>query len=368
MQFYQSNKLPLAAEGPSQLAAAMPLRDAKPMTARQLGRIVEDATSEIYIFSAHDYRFLLVNRGARDNLGYGFDELRQLTPWDLKPEINEEQFRAKVAPLLESDSGDLVFETVHRRKDGSLYDVSVHLQLLRQGDERVFFAAIRDITHENALKRELVERGKELEKALASREVLLQEVNHRVKNSLQVVTALLQLHARQVSDAGLRSALTDARNRVAVVASIHQRLYMSGEHSRVDVGEYLSELTEGTVRSLDIGDRVDTKLNLATGISLGIEQAVPLALIVAELLTNSLKYAFADGRSGTLGIDLSSSGQTLAVKVWDDGMGSGATETGDAKSGLGTKIIDALARQIRADMSRRSDENGTVVELSLRTN
>lgn len=175
----------------------MPQREKQPISAAQLGLIVEDAASEIFIFSATDFRFLLVNRGARENLGYGLAELRELSPWDIKPELTEEQFRRKVQPLIESGAGDMVFETVHRRKNGSLYDVSVHLQLLRQDGEPIFFAAIRDVTRENELRRELEQRECDLEKALAGREMLLQEVNHRVKNSLQVVMALLQLHARQ---------------------------------------------------------------------------------------------------------------------------------------------------------------------------
>lgn len=341
----------------------MPLRETQPMSARQLGLIVEDAASEIYIFSVSDFNFLLVNRGARENLGYSFEELRKLTPWDLKPELNEIQFREKVKPLLESDSGDLVFETVHQRKDGSLYDVSVHLQLLRQDEERIFFAAIRDITHENKLKHALVERGEELEEALASREVLLQEVNHRVKNSLQVVTALLQLHAREVKDEDLKSALLDARNRIAVVASIHQRLYMNGEHSLVDVGEFLEELVTATIRSLSIQDKISTRLNLQQGISLGIDRAVPLALVVAELLTNSLKYAF-DGRDrGTVGVDLNSDDKAIAVRIYDNGVGVAHAEPNSSNTGLGTKIIRALTKQIRAKLSQKSDQDGTEVTL-----
>ena len=328
----------------------------------QLGKIVEDAASEIFVFSAEDFRFLLVNRGARANLGYTFEELRELTPWDLKPELTEEQFRDKVAPLIESEGGDLVFETVHKRKDGTLYDVSVHLQLLMAGEERVFFAAIRDVTHENALNLELVKRQAELEKALASREVLLQEVNHRVKNSLQVVTSLLQLHARQVSDEALRQALMDARNRVAVVATIHQRLYMSGEHSMVDVGEFLSQLTQDTVRSLDIGARIETRLDLEEEISLGIDQAVPLALIVAELVTNSLKYAFGENGKGTVGVSLRSQSDSLTVSVWDDGVGFSQDMQ---NAGLGTKLVDALSRQIRASITKDSGPAGTKFTLTL---
>ena len=343
----------------------MPQRDTSLVNTAQLGLIVEDAASEIFLFSATTFKFLLVNRGARENLGYGFEELRDLTPWDIKPELNEHQFKEKVRPLLESGSGDIVFETVHQRKDGSLYDVSVHLQLIPQDEDSIFFAAIRDVTRENELKRVLEQREKELEEALAARETLLQEVNHRVKNSLQVVTALLQLHARQVTDDHLKAALADAKNRVAVVASIHQRLYMSGEHSMVDIGEFLDELATATIASMSLGEKVKTDLDLETGVALGIDRAVPLALVVSELLTNSLKYAFPDGRSGTVGMTLRSINNKLELRVFDDGVGfSPFTMVGEG-TGLGSRIVEALGRQIRAQVETVSDERGTSTVLSL---
>lgn len=343
----------------------MPLRDKHPITASQLGVIVEDAASEIFIFSATDFRFLLVNRGARENLGYDFAELAHLTPWDIKPELSEEQFRQKVRPLLESGSGDMVFETLHQRKDGSTYDVSVHLQLIEQDGEKIFFAAIRDVTQENRLRRSLEERERELEEALAGREVLLQEVNHRVKNSLQVVTALLQLHARQVNDEKLKSALMEARNRVAVVAAIHQRLYMSGEHSMVDVGEFLEELVSATIRSLSLGQKVTTRLDLEPGLALGIDRAVPLALVVSELLTNSLKYAFVGRTEGTLGVELGSTETEITVHIYDDGVGYAPAEQGKVGTGLGSRVIEALSKQMRASVSIETGDNGTSVKLVL---
>ncbi|MEG4930205.1 PAS domain S-box protein [Microcoleus sp. F10-B2] len=112
----------------------------------RLGRIVEESASEIYLFTRQDCRFVLVNKGARDNLGYTFDELRKLTPWDIKPEISQEAFEAMVAPLQRGELPQLDFETVHQRKDGTLYNVTVRLQLIDIGGDPLFFAAILDIT------------------------------------------------------------------------------------------------------------------------------------------------------------------------------------------------------------------------------
>ena len=112
----------------------------------RLGRIVEDSISEIYLFNADDYRFKLVNRGARENLGYSMEELREITPWEIKPHFTKDEFVDFVTPLLKGDVPNLLFETVHERKDGTCYDVAVQLQFF-PGVENMFYASINDITH-----------------------------------------------------------------------------------------------------------------------------------------------------------------------------------------------------------------------------
>ncbi|WP_421991023.1 PAS domain S-box protein [Qipengyuania sp.] len=131
--------------------------DTREMTAERLGQIVEGAAAEIYIFGHDDLRFLLVNKGARDNLGYSKKELARLHPWDLKPEYTKKQFIEFVRPLLDGREEHLQFETVHERKDGSTYDASVRLQLISSDDLPVFYAAIQDITEQNQVRKELQE-------------------------------------------------------------------------------------------------------------------------------------------------------------------------------------------------------------------
>lgn len=111
----------------------------------QLGRVLETSLNEIYLFDAQTLKFSLVNRGARDNLGYTVEELQNLTPLDLKPEFDAESFAALLGPLRSGHREELEFTTLHRRKDGSHYPVEVHLQRYR-GDPEVFVAIIADIT------------------------------------------------------------------------------------------------------------------------------------------------------------------------------------------------------------------------------
>lgn len=126
------------------------------MSNERLGQIVEDSASEVYIFSVDDCRFTLVNRGARENLQFSMEELRDLTPWDLKPEISEVQFMEMIQPLISGTLDVLNFNTMHRRKDGTYYDVAVQLQLIQTEDAPpVFFAAIQDVTNRNKIEREL---------------------------------------------------------------------------------------------------------------------------------------------------------------------------------------------------------------------
>lgn len=110
------------------------------------GRILDESTNEIYVFDANTLHFIQVNSGARNNLGYSQHELQNLTPLDLKPEFTRDSFEALIAPLRHGALDMLVFNTVHRRKDGSLYPIEVHLQLARQVSPPVFVAVIQDIT------------------------------------------------------------------------------------------------------------------------------------------------------------------------------------------------------------------------------
>ncbi len=131
---------------------------ASSLSNERLGQIVEGSASEVYIFSVEDCRFILVNRGARENLRYSMAELRDLTPWDIKPEFNQHQFLEMIQPLIAGHIPVLNFNTCHRRKDGTNYDVAVQLQLI-QTDEAppVFFAAIQDVTNRNKIERELTD-------------------------------------------------------------------------------------------------------------------------------------------------------------------------------------------------------------------
>lgn len=138
------------------------------VSSARLGRIVEEAASEVYVFSAEDFRFRLVNKGARENLGYSMEELGELTPWDLKPEITRDAFLQLLEPLQSGRIERLDFDTVHQRKDGTLYNVAVKLQLFDEQGDRVFYAAIQDTTINRASEAALRRASGRLDAILAN--------------------------------------------------------------------------------------------------------------------------------------------------------------------------------------------------------
>ena len=124
---------------------------------QRLGRTVEQSLNEIYEFDAETFLFTQANRGARENIGYTMDELKGMTPWNLKPEISESEFKLLIVPLRDGGLDKLVFETIHQRKDGSNYDVEVHLQLMAAETPAVFIAFINDITERKKAEKALKE-------------------------------------------------------------------------------------------------------------------------------------------------------------------------------------------------------------------
>lgn len=231
----------------------------------RLGRIIETSVGEAYVFSSKDFKFELVNRGARQNLGYTMEEMRDLTPWDLKPEFEKEDFLAFVQPLLDGSKEMLVFETVHLRKDGSTYPVGVHLQYFPDAG-KVFFASITDET-EHA-------RQKEHER------VILREMNHRAKNVLAVV----QVIARQTARRNPEDYIDRLEARIAALSASHDVLV---DHDWKDIPfEELLMSQLGHFNHL-IGKRIELA---GPDVLLQAKAAQGFGMVLHELATNAAKY------------------------------------------------------------------------------
>jgi PAS domain S-box-containing protein len=180
---------------------------------------------------------------------------------------------------------------------------------------------------------------------------LMKELQHRVKNNLNVVSGLLDLEANGVADAKARAVFMDARNRIQSMSAIYERLYLSDDLATVEVGPYLADLARSIFAAYRLGDgRV--RLEIAAGnVKLGTKKVVPIGLIVNELISNALKYAFPDGRSGTLTVGFAVGNGRAVLDVADDGVGFPAGVDPETAGSLGLVLVRMLAEELGAELA-----------------
>ncbi|MEE8392665.1 MAG: histidine kinase dimerization/phosphoacceptor domain -containing protein [Anaerolineae bacterium] len=208
-------------------------------------------------------------------------------------------------------------------------------------------------------QREIVERVRaedQIKASLKEKEVLLKEIHHRVKNNLQVVSSMLSLQARSVKDESTLKVLQESQNRVRSMALIHERLYRSHDLARVDFGVYIRDLAAQLVRSYrSYSGPVNLTVD-ADDVFLDIDTAIPCGLITNELISNSLKYAFPNGREGEIRIKIHSDhDDQLTMIVSDNGIGLPEGLDFRNTESLGMQLVNALVDQMEGSVELRSN-------------
>jgi len=199
---------------------------------------------------------------------------------------------------------------------------------------------------------------------LQQKEILLQEMQHRVANSLQIIASILLLKAKTVQSEETRLHLQDAHQRVMSVATVQQQLHASGLNERIEIGPYLSKLCDSLAASM-VGERrpLSIKVQATSGRAVSSE-AVSLGLIVTELVINALKHGFPGGAEGQILVsyDVQNAGWRLSVA--DNGSGPKEPGNESPRPGLGTSIVEALAHQLNATVQKTSGPQGTTVTIA----
>ena len=227
-------------------------------------------------------------------------------------------------------------------------------------------SAIEDALLRRRLERENEAAQEEVRLARDRAEAMLREVNHRVGNSLQLVSSFISLQLRQLADEGARSALREAQERIEAVAHVHRRLYTSSDLATVAMDEYLIGLIEELGKSVGPGaggGETSPHLTLrAEPMRVTTDQAVSLGVIVTELVTNAVKYAYEPGEGGEIRVVLENAAEGRAtLTVEDDGPGLGdGTPKG---TGLGGKIVSAMAGGLRSAVEFDADHPGVRAQL-----
>lgn len=219
--------------------------------------------------------------------------------------------------------------------------------------------AVEKATQKVALLRELKAERDRLSLSVAQKDVLLQEVQHRVKNNLAVIVSLLRLQAGSFTDPHLHAALLESQTRVETMAMIHEQLYQAGERKapdkdkfphEIDLANHASQLAANLVYCYGVDEaRIALRVNIAP-LPLAVDRAIPAGLILNELISNALKHAFPGGRSGTITITGAAERGRITLEVRDDGVGMDpAVNVANTKS-AGLQIVSILTRQLKGDL------------------
>ena len=240
-----------------------------------------------------------------------------------------------------------------------LYDTSPDITIL---------LAFTDVTARRVIEREkedLLERTEEL---VREKQVLLQEMEHRVANSLQIIASILLLKARAVTSKETRQHLEDAHQRVMSVAAVQSHLHASASVDRIEVGPYLSKLCGSLAGSVIAEDQPITLKVTADSGRMESASAVSVGLIVTELVINAIKYAFPTDRTDALVlVTYESEGNDWRLIVADNGVGKRVDDGATAHEGLGTVIVNALVKQLGARLELPEAANGMSVSISRST-
>ncbi len=272
---------------------------------------------------------------------------------------------------------DVSIDILNYRKDGSTFWNALFISPVsnESGELLFYFASQLDVTDrktsekrirdDNAMFEIAVrERTQELELALETQKALLHEVDHRVKNNLQMISSLLTMQSRSMSDEATRASLAAALTRIEALSTVHRRLYQSDNVSTFDVADFIRDLVVDLVAAS--GQQLEHDLDLEP-VVISADRAAPLALIVNELVTNTIKHAFTgmpDSHKGKVAARLRSDNDRLVLQIADNGVGMGDSGGSDS---FGLRLIKSLSRQLRADIGWKDAGPGTVVDIRMPT-
>ncbi len=286
----------------------------------------------------------LMGLSKEDIIGKNFSEIETIPKEDMG------EYDTKIKNLL---IGGFVepFESRFMDMNGNISWVLIHLKTIMDKGNILYILAIGgDIT-----KRKIAEN--EIKSSLIEKNILLQEIHHRVKNNMQIISSLLNLQIKYVDDEKAVDVLKESQNRVKSMAMIHDKLYMSEDLTRINFVDYINSLVSNLFYSYNVEDKIKSRLKI-DNVSLNMETAVPCGLIISELVSNSLKYAFPNGMMGEIFVSLRSEDDTYELIINDNGIGLPEEFDINNTKTLGLMLVNSLTEQIDGKISI-SRENGT---------
>ncbi len=329
---------------------------------KHYAQLVETARVIVWRLDAQSLEFSYVSREAENILGYPVSEWTAAHDF-LKNHIHPDDRERIVSSFLKIAADRMPSELEYRMVAADERIVWFH-NLLRVPEEDLggseLIGIMLEITErkeaEEAIRRanedleqRVQERTMELQKMLSEKEMLLKEIHHRVKNNLQIISSLLSLQKNYAKNEDGWHVLTESQNRVFTMALIHEKLYKTANLAEIDFSTYILDLGSSLFESYGVGpDRV--KLIVQSAEALNIDTAIPCGLIVNELVTNALKYAFPDGRSGEITVSLTRSNGQFSMIVRDNGVGVPNDLDLRKTDSLGMRLVYTLTAQLHGTL------------------
>ncbi|MBD2507719.1 PAS domain S-box protein [Nostoc sp. ATCC 53789] len=308
---------------------------------------------------AIDGRWLLVNQKLCNILGYTLEELQLLTFQDI---THPDDINADLKYFYQILADDIQTYSIEKRyfcKDRSILWVNLTVSLMREpsGEPRYLISVVEDISERQAALRDRKQWEEQMQASLLEKEVLLKEIYHRVKNNLQVISSLLSLQSAYIKDKHDLVIFQQSQQRIASMALVHEKLYESQDLAKINFGEYIRDLVASLFTAYEVNeDAIALVLNIDKHVFLGLDTAIPCSLIIHELVSNSLKYAFPVGRNGTIYIEINQNqDRQVTLVVSDDGIGLPPNFNFQKIASLGWQLVDALTNQLSGNINIQGD-------------
>lgn len=258
------------------------------------------------------------------------------------------------------------YETV--KKDAQLKVLKLEGEKSEQQKQLLLFLAIAGLLFALLIGFFLVKnkkKNKQIKKSLVEKEILLKEIHHRVKNNLQVVSSLLNLQQRQIQDVKTKQLFQESRDRVKAMSLIHQNLHQVNNLTTVDIKTYFENLVSNLVKNYKTdNNNIEVYYNIHQ-LKLNIDTIIPLGLIVNELISNILKYAFKNQEKNTIKIDLNKKDHKIILMVEDNGIGMPKDFSIEKTTSLGFKLIKAFSQKLNADLTINNADKGTKITIEI---
>lgn len=307
----------------------------------------------ILISRASDGRLEEVNEGFVHLSGYSREEALASSTVILNLWADPKD-RERVLAALNRSKGvrGLIFR--FRTKSGAILDCLYSAEIIMLNDEAHVFSVVHDITERKRA-------ADALARSLADKEVLMKELQHRVKNSLSVVAGLLGLEMENLDEGRTRKMFESLRSRINSMGAVYEQLYRGEGLGRIDFQAYIRKLTAALTASYaPDGERIQITTRLAE-MELDLKRAVPLGLILNEIITNALKHAYPSERTGEIRIELGRTAKAVELRVSDDGVGMEEGTRLAGEPGAGLKLIKMLVEQIDGRVTYSSGPGTTAV-------